>query len=184
LLRQGKRPGLLDSLGGRGTGKWGGGAGRVSDEAGSKKQGVCRDTLSDLRTGSRQAAVADGQEFAIPMSERQPELNLDGRVRRGSERGGHPTKGRQLAELRRGRAGCRQSECSRRHYLSEGNRSVGERQGGQALARGRGLEGLSVRKGARTIQQLPSSFPVPPKVGCEGNRIHISTQNFCGSPQI
>ena len=94
---------------------------------------------------SRPAAVADGLELAVPRQGRQPDFNLDVRVRRRRKRGRHTAKRRQLAELlHRRRARPRQTESSGGHHLGQGNRRVRERQGRQALARRRGVERVSV----------------------------------------
>jgi hypothetical protein len=98
-----------------------------------------------IADGSRPAAVANGLELAIPRLGRQPDFNLDVRVRRRRKRGRHTAKRRQLAELlHRRRARPRQTESSGGHHLGQGNRSVRERQGRQALARRRGVERVSV----------------------------------------
>src|SRR4030095_3347018 len=98
-----------------------------------------------IADGSRPAAVANGLELAIPRLGRQPDFNLDVRVRRRRKRGRHTAKRRQLAELlQRRRARPRQTESSGGRHLGQGNRSVRERQGRQALARRRSVERVSV----------------------------------------
>src|SRR5262249_1557487 len=98
-----------------------------------------------IADGSRPAAVADGLELAVPRPGRQPDFNLDVRVRRRRKRSRHTTKRRQLAELLyRRRARPRQTESSGGGHLGQGKAVVRECQGRQALARRRGVERVSV----------------------------------------
>ena len=123
------------------------------------------------RDGSGPPAVADAGELAVPLLERQPDLEENLRVARRRNHARDAAERRQVRD-RVGRAG----GCERagRHRLSRGNRRIGQLLFGQTGARGarRRLRRCAGAEGAKGHGQ---------QQGQAGRRSHDSTSVGVGS---
>ena len=123
------------------------------------------------RDDSGPPAVADAGELAVPLLERQPDLEENLRVARRCNHARDPAERRQVRD-RVGRAGGR--ERAGRHRLSGGNRRVGQPLFGQTCARGarRRLSRRAHAEGAKGQGQQDDR---------SGRRSHDSTSVGVGS---
>ena len=91
---------------------------------------------------SREPAVADHLQLAVPTARRHPDFRLDVRARCGRERDSHATerseRGKRVGATRPTRSTRWRREPARRNRLRERDRSVLHRERGQALTCGRG----------------------------------------------